>query len=153
MARIDTVCGVTRLIAMVRPMIMLIAVSSARKMLLRPGTEGRVWTDVVLYSGSSCRLYCRGDDVRPMHCSRKRGKLMENLEKVAGRLWSSFLWEQMRIKNLNQIEMAKKLQVSQPRLNEWLNGVRLPRLTSIVYACQVLGVDFLVSKGEVKCRY
>ena len=89
----------------------------------------------------------------PVHGSRERGKLMENVEKVAGRVWSSFLWEQMRIRNLNQTEMAKRLKVSQSRLNEWLNGTRLPRLTSIVYACQVLGVDFLVSKGEVKCRY
>ena len=98
-------------------------------------------------------MLCRGNYGCPVHGSREGGKLMENVEKVAGRVWSSFLWEQMRIKNLNQIEMAKKLQVSQPRLNEWLNGTRLPRLTSIVYACQVLGVDFLVSKGEVKCRY
>lgn len=78
---------------------------------------------------------------------------MSELEKMTGEIWSGFLWEQMRIKDLTQVEMAKKLNVSQPRLNEWLKGARLPRLTSVVYACQVLGVDFLVSKGEVKCRY
>lgn len=78
---------------------------------------------------------------------------MENVEEVAGRVWSSFLWEQLRIKNLTQVEMAKKLMVSQSRLNEWLNGSRLPRLTTIVYTCRVLGVDFFVNKEEVKCRY
>ncbi len=78
---------------------------------------------------------------------------MDNLEETAGKLWSSFLWEQLRIKNLTQVTMARKLKVSQPRLNEWLNGRRLPRLTTIVYVCRVLGVDFSVRKGEVKCRY
>lgn len=146
MARIDTGCGATLLIAMVRHMTMRIAVLSARRKLLRPGTEGRVWTDVVLYGRSSYRLYRRGADGSPVYGGREGRVLMSELEKKAGEIWGSFLWEQLRIKNLTQTEMAKKLGVSQSRLNEWLNGARLPRFATVVYACQVLGVDFLVRK-------
>lgn len=71
---------------------------------------------------------------------------MDDLSREAWKAWSDFLWAIIQEKNLTQDALARKLGVSQSRVNTWLNGSRLPRLSTIVYACQVLKCDFIVKK-------
>lgn len=70
--------------------------------------------------------------------------VMDDLSREAWKAWSDFLWMIIRKENLTQKALARKLGVSQSRVNTWLNGSRLPSLSTIVYACQVLKYDFTV---------
>ena len=71
---------------------------------------------------------------------------MNDLSREAWKAWSDFLWMIIRRENLTQRALANKLGVSQSRVNTWLNGSRLPSLSTIVHACQVLKYDFIVKK-------
>lgn len=71
---------------------------------------------------------------------------MDDLSREAWKAWSDFLWMIIRKENLTQKALARKLGVSQSRVNTWLNGSRLPRLSTIVHACRVLKCDFTIRK-------
>lgn len=44
-------------------------------------------------------------------------------------------------KGLSQVEIAKKMGVHQPKVSEWLNGVRMPNSVSLHKLAEVLNED------------
>lgn len=70
-------------------------------------------------------------------------------EEMASKLWSEFLWQQLENKDMTQSAMAKKLCTSQSRLNEWLNGKRMPNLATVIFVCKKLNVAFRIRKEDI----